>query len=129
MSSTARWGAYTHMADYWVTEAMKSAELDALRCGTIAHTRTTSNIHLTRPHTHTYTSLTPGISDLTIVVQGEPVRVHKALVWARSKWLRTLLAERWAAGKPVEITTLSAPVFRCVVEYLYTGYAITSSVC
>jgi len=52
-------------------------------------------------------------------------RLHRALLWARSAWFCTLLAERWQAGDrsaPIRVTSMTPKVFYTVVDYLYIGY-------
>ena len=63
-------------------------------------------------------------SDVTVTVEKQTFRLHRAILCARCKWLSMLLAERWQRGdahKAVEVTSMSADVFATVVEFLYTG--------
>lgn len=65
-----------------------------------------------------------GRSDVTITVEKQKFRLHRAILIARCKWLSVLLAERWQRGdahKAVEVTSMSADVFATVVEFIYTG--------
>lgn len=60
---------------------------------------------------------------MEVVVEGQTFRLHRAIVWARCKWLQALLAERWQSKKEsrIEVNSFSADVFGTVVEFLYTG--------
>lgn len=63
-------------------------------------------------------------SDVEVVVEKQPFRLHRAILVARCQWLRALLAERWQRGeapKSVEVTSMSADIFGVVIEFIYTG--------
>lgn len=62
-------------------------------------------------------------SDVKFVVGERRFRLHRALLWARSRWFRSLLSEKWRDGRRarIEVSSMTAEVFASVVQFLYTG--------
>ncbi|XP_065202996.1 RCC1 and BTB domain-containing protein 1-like [Planococcus citri] len=62
-------------------------------------------------------------SDLTILVEGKEIKVHKAVLRIRSNYFRSLLTERWKENeeKTLEIKESTYVAYKALVEYFYTN--------
>lgn len=61
-------------------------------------------------------------SDVTFVVQGREIHVHKALLKIRCEHFRSMFQGNWKESKDttLEIEQFSYPVYKAFLEYLYT---------
>ncbi|KAK8398875.1 hypothetical protein O3P69_004161 [Scylla paramamosain] len=62
-------------------------------------------------------------SDITFVVQGESVPLHRCLLSARSEYFRDMFSTRWQERTTVTINRgqVLPDAFRAVMKYIYTG--------
>jgi len=63
------------------------------------------------------------LSDVTFSVDIQIFKLHRAILMARCKFFEGMLTHNFKEkeNKVIELNSMSAPVFRKVVEYLYTG--------
>lgn len=61
-------------------------------------------------------------SDLTIMVQGRPIYVHKAILKIRCNYFRSMFQEHWQEDNSsvLELSQFSYPVYKAFLQYLYT---------
>lgn len=63
-------------------------------------------------------------SDLTIMVQGRPIYVHKAILKIRCNYFRSMFQEHWQEDNSsvLELNQFSYPVYKAFLQYLYTDH-------
>lgn len=63
------------------------------------------------------------LCDVRIVVGGRRFPVHKVILCGASDMLRCLLSLHWKEGSmhEVELKSMSAPAFNCILNFIYTG--------
>lgn len=62
-------------------------------------------------------------SDVTFVVQGEDIPLHRCLLSARSEYFRDMFSSRWQERTTITINRqlVHPDAFRAVMKYIYTG--------
>ncbi|XP_075236817.1 RCC1 and BTB domain-containing protein 1-like isoform X2 [Lycorma delicatula] len=65
----------------------------------------------------------PNTSDLTIMVDGKLIYVHKGILKIRSEYFHSMFKGEWkeCCKSPLEIDKFSFPVYKAYLYYLYTG--------
>ncbi|CAH3163860.1 unnamed protein product [Porites lobata] len=63
-------------------------------------------------------------SDLTFMIEGKPVYVHKAMLKIRCEHFRSMFQSHWGEDDKdvIEVTQFSYPVYRAFLQYLYTDH-------
>jgi len=61
-------------------------------------------------------------SDLTFMIEGKPVYVHKSMLKIRCEHFRSMFQSHWGEDDKdvIEVTQFSYPVYYAFLEYLYT---------
>eukprot|EP01100_Stratorugosa_tubuloviscum_P010493 TRINITY_DN450_c1_g1_i1.p1 TRINITY_DN450_c1_g1~~TRINITY_DN450_c1_g1_i1.p1 ORF type:complete len:781 (-),score=362.26 TRINITY_DN450_c1_g1_i1:1129-3471(-) len=64
-------------------------------------------------------------SDLTLLVAHDKISVHKAVLWARSEWFKTMLAGGFKENKlnEIRIESIDLEIFKSLIQFMYTGDA------
>lgn len=69
-------------------------------------------------------------SDVTFKVQNAEFKAHRAILWARSTWFRSLIGERWHANAPsVDVRDIDPEVFSTLLDFMYTDRCALSFTC
>ncbi|XP_026279379.1 RCC1 and BTB domain-containing protein 1 isoform X1 [Frankliniella occidentalis] len=70
-------------------------------------------------------------SDLTILVNGKNIHVHKSILKIRCEYFRNMFKDHWSEDKKsvLELKQFSYPVIKAFLQYLYTDELVIASEC
>ena len=65
----------------------------------------------------------PETTDIVFEVEGRRIALHKAILKIRCQYFRSMFSEHWkeSAQKVIQLKQMSYPVFRGLVNYIYSG--------
>jgi protein-L-isoaspartate O-methyltransferase len=120
-------GSIASLEDAWHAGADVSEPVAALAACDVAPLRAYLSTHEAQPDAlrRALGALlaSPQRSDITLLVEGERVASHRAVLARRSAYFRATFGAgfREATQQTIELSDVSLSVFRIVLEYIYTG--------